>query len=459
MWHPQRLLGVLLAFALFSAPALASLCGKEVALIGRAAAPGLPKLVKDPTHLVVIGAGDVILKYYSPAFKQMMADYGGPEHVKVTFLDNGSFSQGNPAATAKRQKIVSEIEAWGAKVLDRNDPVDEAKVRALRPDTVFVATPDHTHASIAVEAGELFPKAKSIVLEKPVEADLAAARALADPAHPLAGKLLGLDHTLARLPTDPQTMGKLMNHVGNQLKDFTFYFLEDGSGADPYGDKLVARDGAIEQAQRVRTLDGGMMLDLMPHVLAVVGYFGKVESIHVTSVKRMQYTGVDGDPNKRTEIKGETLATIQFTFLDHAGHTVSATAHVGKGIRGVKALGPDYDHNVKVVDITGVNGNKERLDLRSKGAGNSTAVLRTPDDKVADTLKLNPVPYYSLLRGSVTDIPTGTMPIGRAVRILEIIEEMRKLGEAQSPVMATYPGGMAGGRLAPYLEDTRVTNP
>ena len=66
------------------------------------------------------------------------------------------------------------------------------------------------------------------------------------------------------------------------------------------------------------------------------------------------------------------------------------------------------------VDLTGVNGKQERLDLRSKGDGNSTAELKSAEGKVESVLPLNPVPYYSLIRGAVTSTPTGTMPVGRS---------------------------------------------
>ena len=251
-------------------------------------------------------------------------------------------------------------------------------------------------------------------------------------------------------------MDVLLGFLGRGLKGFTFYFLEDHSGGDPDPQyHSVGRNGPIENEQRVKSVMQGVILDGMPHMVALLAHFGRVETLRVTRVRAGQYIGVDTDPNKRTEIAKETFVDVGFAFADHAGNRAEGTAYVGKGVRGVKALGTDHGHNVKMLEVEGLNGNRARCDLRSSGQWASRAHLIDAGGKTQFEFPLNPKPYETFLEkvadGSYLDDRLAlNVEVGK--RVLEILEDMRFPipDKAQIP---TYPCGMRGVRQSLYLED------
>jgi len=48
------------------------------------------------------------------------------------------------------QSIIAAVRSWGANYLDKSDPTDFAKYKALATDVVIIATPDYTHADVAL---------------------------------------------------------------------------------------------------------------------------------------------------------------------------------------------------------------------------------------------------------------------------------------------------------------------
>jgi hypothetical protein len=263
---------------------------------------------------------------------------------------------------------------------------------------------------------------------------------------------LAYDHYRARLLPARFEMDVLLGFWGKGIQRFTFYFLEDHSGGDPDPKyHSVGHDGAIENEQRVKTLNQGLILDVMPHIIAILAHFCRVETVRVTRVKAGQYVGVDGDPDKRTEIEKETFAEVRFVCDDYKRNRVDGVAYIGKGVRGVKKLGTEYDYNVKLLDIEGLNGKKIRFDLRSSGKGASQAQLMGTKITVA----LNPKPYETFLEKVVDgtyleDRLALNVEVGK--RILEVLEDMRyRIRDKDS--IPVYPSGMRGGRQSLYLEE------
>jgi len=200
----------------------------------------------------------------------------------------------------------------------------------------------------------------------------------------------------------------------------------------------------------------GVILDGMPHMPAILAHFGRVETLRVTRVRAGQYVGVDSIPNKRTEIEKETFAEVGFVFADYAGHRVEGTTYVGKGVRGVQALGPEYDYNVKLLEVEGLNGNKARFDLRSSGQGSSEAHLIDKEGRTQLRFDLNRRPYKTFLEkvadGTYLDAPPLALNVEVGKRILEILEDMRfPIPDRDS--LPTYPCGMKNVRESLYLED------
>jgi hypothetical protein len=223
----------------------------------------------------------------------------------------------------------------------------------------------------------------------------------------------------------------------------------------------VPRDGAIENELRTQTLTQGIILDGMPHVLAVLEHLGHIDSVRVTRVRCGQYTGVDGYPGKRTEIQGETFAEVKFDFLSYAQkeQLIKATAYLGKGIKGAQrtAIKLNKTHGAKVLDVEGEKGTV-RFDF-----GTSKAINRETDMVLFD---LNAQPHVAFLQDLLTDSAnTGrrhALHVERGKRILEVMEDMRypirRMQEAGT-ALEVYPSGMSGRcqgkgkRSSPWLDD------
>jgi predicted dehydrogenase len=392
---------------------------------------------------------------YDSAFKALKAKLQGKRDIRVTFVDKSEYWRNDPNLAQKIQNIIASVKSWGADYLDKSDPGDVVKYEALQADVVIIATPDSTHAEVAEEWLKRVPCPEQIFIEKPLEASLNNARRLLEKIEPYDDSVLAFDHYRARLLPSRFQMDVLLGFLRKRLRRFTFYFLEDHSGGDPHYQRAVERDGPIENEQRVQALTQGVILDSMPHAIAILAHFGRVETVRVTRVRAGQYIGVDGDPNKCTEIEKETFAEVGFVFADHAGNPVEGTAYVGKGVRGVTALGPQYDYNIKLLEIEGLNRNKIRFDLRSSGEGASEAHLINRTGKTEFKFDLNRRPYETFLEkvadGSYLDDRLAlNVEVGK--RILEVLEDIRyPIPEKKNT--PTYPCGMKNVRQSPYLEN------
>jgi predicted dehydrogenase len=418
-----------------------------------------------PLRIVVEGVGDVIRNYYDPAFRAVTEKLRGRRELDVTFADESGFWRRDPQLSVKMNGIIDSVRSWGGKYVDKSEPGGATLYQSLEPDVVIVATPDFTHAKLAGAWLSRARRPEQIFVEKPLTDSLNSARDLLSAAGARNDGILAFDHYRARfLPSDEQ-MRTLLGHLGGRgFRRLVFYFLEDHSGADEAyveAHPEAVRNGAIENEQRAKTLSKGLILDAMPHVIALLAHFCRVESLVVTRVRAGQYVGVDDDPEARAGIDKETFAEVGFICPDHANRPVEGTVYLGKGVRGVKALGPDYDGNAKLFDIEGLNGNVARFDLRSSGRGSSTGYLNDSDGEKIDELPLNSRPYETFLEHVASgDYLRRRLALNVEVgkRILEIMEDMRypipsKVG------IPTYPSGMRGKRPSPYLEEVVASLP
>jgi predicted dehydrogenase len=329
---------------------------------------------------------------------------------------------------------------------------------------VFIATPDFTHVELAMHWLQPTDRCGQIFIEKPLDSDLDSAKDLLLVIKQNDPKVRTLDHYRARvLPvTTPLQRKHMLKDLGGRIVGFTFYFLEDGSGPP--------RIGPIENEGRARSLANGLILDMMPHVPAILSYFGLVETIRVTGLKAGRYTYTPkAGAKKVAAIKNETFAHVRFTFFDHrlSAPPMQCDAYVGKGIRGVRGL--NMKGNVKLLEIHGQNSNRYRLDLRTSGRHHaSSAMLIRKNGQVEELTDLIHSPYEALIRRVVRhelDDPEASLrfdlPVETAISILLSIEQMRHpLKERKKPLpkyykrkpLPTYHIGR-GGEEAPYLED------
>lgn len=357
--------------------------------------------------------------------------------------------------------IIESVQSWGAEYLDKSAPGGLDRYRALTPDVVIVATPDVTHVDLAREWLNRRPRPAQLFLEKPLADSVRAARRLLGLVEPYDPGILTFDHYRARLLPTRMQLKTLLKFLGRGPWRLRFFFLEDHSGADPdYPAALsVGRDGAIENEQRVPTLRNGLALDALPHLIAVLATFGRVETLRPTCIHAGRYAGVDGDPDKPTEVERETFAAVEFVCTNHAGERIDGAAYVGKGVHGVRELGDAYNHNVKLLEIEshapGRAGRRVRFDLRSKGAGCSRAHLLAPGGGTELEFALNEQPYLTFLER----VAAGTyredklaLPVEVGKNILTTLEDVRDV-IPETGKIPLYPSGLRGVRPALDLED------
>jgi predicted dehydrogenase len=332
---------------------------------------------------------------------------------------------------------------------------------------VFIATNDDTHVSLALEWLEE-SNCRLICIEKPLCNDL-------DEAMQLAGKGVGkdrrircYDHYRARVHANlnyRDFFNRLEDHL-RSVRVFRFYFLENHSGTDtPYLQYLASlgledRNGPIENEQRQDAVRHGLVLDMLPHLPALLDYLGD-PNFELQWVQAARYCGLDYKDDKSTEIDHETFAAIGFAFATkHYNQETFGEAYIGKGLRGVKAY-PLMDNNVKLIELEGTNGNRIHLDLRGRGETASSAYLLRKGRKRPETLfELEQDPYYYLFKkifqNRTDDVLDLTLPLRTGKRILDSIGDVRRVLGYQArnrKTLDTYLLGNKAGRQPPYLEE------
>jgi predicted dehydrogenase len=299
-----------------------------------------------PLVILVEGGGDWVEK----TFRALFAKKSETHPLSVFYADDTSWTNGERprwAETGPANRVddgVIYMRPWET-YLDKNDPEQYARYRLLRPDVVFVVTPDRTHSSIA---REWLGKSPLIFVEKPFDSrvkhvdELRYARQDVSVTH-----VHGLDHYQAYARPVYKMRSVIQQHLGEFLAGVKFYLTEQRP---------------IEK-KRTRSLQYGLTLDLLPHLIALLTYFGKVKTIdEIRVLEAGQYEPlISGTPEEPTDIsgeyRGETFSRVQFTFEDKSGngYFVPCLAVVGKG----------FSDDVKYMEVTGDNGNAIRIDLLS----------------------------------------------------------------------------------------------
>ncbi|MBK6795259.1 MAG: hypothetical protein IPG76_00240 [Acidobacteria bacterium] len=144
------------------------------------------------------------------------------------------------------------------------------------------------------------------------------------------------------------------------------------AGAIAKIDFYLTEDRPIEY-KRERALQYGLTLDLLPHMLALLTYFGdvtKIDDISIVEAGRYQplITADNRDNSIKMDISSwfdsETYSRVHFTFQDRSrtGFHIPCSAVVGKG----------FGSEVKYLQLTGISGHAIRIDLKSKPAGDNS---------------------------------------------------------------------------------------
>lgn len=245
--------------------------------------------------------------------------------------------------------VPEKLQPWEI-YLDKSNPEDLAKYSMLRPDAVFVVTPDFTHSQIA---SQWLDKTPLIFIEKPFDSQVGNVEELRlDLQQRSATQIFGLDHyQFYALPVHDQRP-EIDRHLGGALRKVEFYMTEDRR---------------IEPG-RAKSLQYGLTLDMLPHLIALLTYFGDIGKIdEIKVVEAGRYDPMEAGPRDGTNgedisksFHSETYSRVEFTFQDHSGNgfRVPCKAVVGKG----------FASEVKYMEVTGINGNAIRIDLMQKPA-------------------------------------------------------------------------------------------
>ena len=302
-----------------------------------------PRPLNRPLIIVVEGSGVWVEDTYRKLFYEKVAE---GRRLSVFYADDTRWKAGRPVwAQRETQRELAEwtgprtswLRDWEI-YLDKANPGHYARYLNLRPDVVFVVTPDFTHCAIAQQ---WIGKTPLIFVEKPFDSHIGNVdefiRALGNQ-HERRTLVFGLDHFqfyAARIHTlRPQ----IEEHLGGAIASASFYLTEERP---------------IEP-QRVRTLQHGLTLDLLPHFIALLSYFGDIRTIDdIRVLEAGRYAPMDAAIAR--EFHSETYSKLRFTFFDesHSGRRVPCYAVVGKG----------FPKDVKLLELEGVNQNRVRIDL------------------------------------------------------------------------------------------------
>ena len=296
-----------------------------------------------PLVVLIEGVGDWVEQTYRPLFERKVKKE--KRKVAVFYADDTRWKERPQWATEKR----SGLRDWEV-YLDKADPDDFAKYQKLRPDAVFVVTPDFTHSTIAKR---WLNKVPVVFLEKPFDSQITNVENLRRSLkQPNRTDILGIDHyKFYALPIN-NLKAKILKHLGHAIANVEFYLTEDQP---------------IEK-NREKALQYGLTLDLLPHLISLLTYFGDIATIdQICVLAAGQYDPLVARPRggrkkDDNDIKEtfytETYSRVQFTFLDNSGNDfhVPCFAVVGKG----------FAREVKYLEIKGINDNSIRVDLRPK---------------------------------------------------------------------------------------------
>lgn len=408
-------------------------------------------------HIVIEGIGNVVQDYYARPLREVCRYHSGK--VKVTFVDKSIHWRNDSNISDDYKRFVKSIKDW-AIYINKSTRRGLKEYKKLNADVVFIATPDYTHIDLVLDHWlEPVGRCQRIFIEKPLDVSLDKARDLLSRIPENDPKVRALDHYRARmLPIiiSPLQYTHILKDLGGRITGFNFYFLEDGSDG-------LRSVGPIENKGRANAVQHGLIMDMMPHVPAILSNFGIVDSIRVLGVRAGRYTFTDKDGTvKDAAIPNETFGHVKFSFRGFDLKPIIGEAFVGKGIGGSHVL--EMRGAVKLLELHGKNGNKYHFDLRSSNDGGKVTLIKKSKSKKSKRFYLTELyrdAYGTLIKKVVEqrlensdDLLWFDMPVELAKNILISIEEMRHPLKKVN-LLPTYhinpPDEKGSG--APYLED------
>lgn len=419
--------------------------------------------------IAVEGIGHVVQNYYAKALKSQWEHESNRGKISIIFIDKSEcWKKSDDKDNIKRcDNFITNLEGW-AEYIDKSTEEGMKAYLSLKANVVFIATPDSTHVELALNWLLDENKCESIFIEKPLDSDLSRARVLQFYSTNYSTKIFPLDHYLARtIPLlEKEAFKRIMSSIreeGEEIEQMTFYLLEDRS----YPNK-----GPIENDNRTDAVRKGLVLDMFPHVLALIHHFGMVETIEITSLKVARYTYEDETGKVvPASITRETFANIGFSFKSYLDEPIQAKAYIGKGLAGSRDFKIEGDF--KRLEILGKNKNRCIVDLRNtdpeKGGTGEVEIIDTTGSHTLDDCKLLPNPYTVVVQQVIERYLENSslgwqfyLPIKTAKDCLTCMHEILSLIENFEKTKTEIPPYHIetlldeNGKLiskAPYLED------
>lgn len=310
-----------------------------------------------PLKIVIEGIGQVVQKYYQFPLRAIKTQHN--KKISITFTDDSSYWEKNKKIATQNKQFIESIKEW-AEYIDKK--YEREKFEKLKAKLVFIATPDRTHTDIAKWWLEPRNRCQQIFIEKPIDTCLSKARDLVY-LNNNSDKIIAIDHYRVRMLhflLGHRIEEIIKNKLGEQVTDISFYLLEDGTSKKD-------RD-PIRAEKRTKSLNEGLILDMMPHALAVIDKFFPVELMKVTELQAGKYISTNSKgAMKEAGIDWETFAHIGFKYEGDKKFTgadlIEGDIFVGKGVGGSqdrKQFG-----EVKLLEIVGKNGYKCTFDFRT----------------------------------------------------------------------------------------------
>lgn len=364
-----------------------------------------PSPIKKP-DFVIEGISDWAEKAYFPAAVSVIKE----ERINYLFITDDSNEYRDDLKLQRRvkyrkAKIIYELgpELSDRVVfLDKADQQDAKDYELIEPHAAFIVTPPKSHADIAKSWIDR-ERTSQIFIEKPL------AEKTTDPSLPfLATSRVGIyniDHYLLRaswlanLCDNPDLFAQLGTLHGLKLR------------------MIETSKTSIEDLSYRQGTQAGLILDMMPHLLALVNVFGNLDSINLNGCGLYVARCADAPPSYDCE----TFAKTNFTFGFQQGDAetnLAVEVAIGKGL----ALSPGDRRPGKYLELWGDNG---ALVANLEG---DFAVRR--EDKKGTSYWFGDLPqnpYVALLREIAhgSDFPRALLTVTTAKRILEILEDMR----------------------------------
>ncbi len=367
----------------------------DIAAKEKSLRPELPvfRALNRPLVLVVEGTGDWVDRAYRPVFEEL-SDEG--YSLSVFYADDTQWMVGQAKEIRERmetrcQDFIQSLKPWEI-YLDKAQERDLAIYRNLVPDAVFVVTPDFTHSKIA---RDWIDKAPLILVEKPFDSNLDNLYNLVQARGFSQGitRIVGLDHYRFYALPLRDLMPAVVKHLGGALDRVVFYIAES-AGIKP---------------ERSKSLQHGLTLDMLPHFLALLLFFGDLATVDAISViKAGQY-----DP-PLANFKNETASYTTFTFEDYSGneYPVACEVVVGKG----------FERGVKYLEINGRNGKAIRIDFGQTVTNELIALVVQRNDgseRMAETAIKTVVDYLENYLPAL-----AFAQIGDVLQVDELIESL-----------------------------------